>query len=469
MPKDYTNALEGARDGAKVQKVSTRATPRRTNPAATPGDDASQGQKTSPIEHHPEFPAATPGADAIVEMQPSTTPHQRTNPALAGETDQQRLESHIPLVGLHNTTGQSAMVDQTIRADEGDGPTPDSGPVCLSPSPTKSRRKAGETDRSTIDAQRVGVGLRNSGSNAGQVGGDHKDRDAQDAVEIPDLRWSDPIVAEIVQLHRMRRRWIKAKNALILQGKAFGRAVCAGDKVAGTAAYDRVMAGKAAPDDSALEIALMPFGAAIAHFETSLGPIEKRLEKLAKQLPIAPFVESTHGLGYGSVAAIVGEAGDLSKYPSVAGVWKRMGLAVIDGDGRQRRVADAERALIHGYNPERRSVMWNAGNGIIGGMGNGKRPPAGADLADMGWTEYQTLFVERLRYEADREPAMRLTDTKEGKESYTKHAAARAKRYVEKRLLRDLTAAWRQAVGHIASVTQSCSADRQPLPNEVHE
>ncbi|MDF3606524.1 hypothetical protein PE067_10470 [Paracoccus sp. DMF-8] len=107
---------------------------------------------------------------------------------------------------------------------------------------------------------------------------------------------------------------------------------------------------------------LLPF-LATAEIFGNLVTSAKRIEKLAKQLPIAPWVASVRGLGWGSVAAIVGEAGDLSQYPSVAGVWKRLGLAVFDGS-RQRKCADAELALMHGYNPERRSVVWNMADSL---------------------------------------------------------------------------------------------------------
>jgi hypothetical protein len=440
---DQFNALEAVRATAMESKNTAIEMPLPTNPAP-PGGDASASRNTKSSEHHPELPPETAGADARKVKNASQHSHQRNYPASAGAGGQSARDCQDTSVPRDETTGQDMLADH--RGNAGDGAAPDtkSSPFARSAAPKKSRRKAGQ-----------------------QVGPDHVSGATPIEEERPDLRWNDPIVAEIVQLHRMRRRWLKASNALILQGKAFGRSICDGDKDAGTAAYDRVMAGNATPADDDLTLALIPFGAAIAHFETSIKPIERRLEKLAKMLPIAPFVAATRGLGWGSVAAIVGEAGDLSKYPSVAGVWKRMGLAVIDGDGRQRKRADADKALIHGYNPERRSVVWNAGNNVVGGMGNGKRPLSGEDIdARDDWTAYERMFVARLRYEAARDPAMRLPDTKEGKESYTKHAAARAKRYVEKRLMRDMTASWRAAVGHVDLAHLGAGADRHTSSEE---
>lgn len=425
------NSPTGERDVPQDRRNPDDTSTSRENPAATPGEQATEAEKSSYPKPVPTNPPCGAGDDAIKNRKPIHLEHHPTHPASAGGGGHGTVETHP----------EPAAAQVSASDGGGDAPVEGSKPWLASASHTKSRRKAGE------------------------VGADPNGGDTNAAAERPDLRFSDPLVAEIVQLHRMRRRWMKAKNALILQGKAFGRAVCDGDKEAGSAAFDRVIGGKAGPGDDTLIIALAPFAAAIARFDEDIGPIEKRLVKLAKGLPIAPFVESVKGLGWSSVATIVGEAGDLSAYPSVAGVWKRMGLAVIDGDGRQRKVADADRAMIHGYNPERRSVVWNAGNNVIGGMGNGKRPLSGEDVDGReDWTPYEKLFVHRLRYEAARDPAMRLPDTKEGKESYTRYAAARAKRYVEKRMLKDMTLAWRRAVGQSSPENQSRLADR-PICN----
>lgn len=267
---------------------------------------------------------------------------------------------------------------------------------------------------------------------AGQVNDVQVSEETHVVIDAIDLRFTDPLVAEIVQLHRMRRRWMKAKNALILQGKAFGRAVCDGDKEAGTAAFDRVMKGKAGPDDAVLVMVLMPFAAAIEHFDETIHPINLRLEKLAKKLPIAAWVQSVTGLGFGSVAAIVGEAGDLSKYPSVSGVWKRMGLAVIDGDGRQRKVASADAALIHGYSPERRSVVWVMADSMA------KLQRTWIDKETGEVRKAPGIYGEVLEREKDKALAAGLSKA---------HAEARGKRHMSKAVLRDMTLEWRRASG----------------------
>lgn len=259
-----------------------------------------------------------------------------------------------------------------------------------------------------------------------------------------DLRFADPLVAEIVQWHRMRRRWMKAKNALVLQGKAACRGLTEGDKDAANAMWDRIAKGKGQPDDHLGMIVTAPFLAAAEQFDSELARIGRDMEKLAKRLPIAPWVKTVTGLGWGSVAAIVGEAGDLSKYPSVAGVWKRMGMAVIDGDGRQRKVASAEGALIHGYSPERRSVVWVMADSMA--------------KLQRTWFDKETGEVRKPAgpygevLEAEKAKALEKGLSKI-------HAENRAKRHMSKRILRDMTVEWRRAVGHLSAETQAAEAD----------
>jgi hypothetical protein len=58
---------------------------------------------------------------------------------------------------------------------------------------------------------------------------------------------------------------------------------------------------------------------------------EREMETLAKQLPVAPWVETVPGMGYLGLATIIAETGDLSMYSNVAKVWKRLGYAPFDG------------------------------------------------------------------------------------------------------------------------------------------
>lgn len=161
----------------------------------------------------------------------------------------------------------------------------------------------------------------------------------------------------------------------------------------------------------------------------------KRMEKLAEQLPVwSAFGDAVRGFGPGSLAVIVGEAGDLALYASDAKLWKRMGLAVIDGvrQGGLRSNASKEDWIMHGYSPVRRSRMWNIGDAMIKGNRDGV---------------YRAAYLRRKAYEHAREPEMSKL-----------HAHRRAQRYMEKRLLRDLWRAWRRTTASVAMPIVDLSA-----------
>lgn len=291
-----------------------------------------------------------------------------------------------------------------------------------------------------------------------------------------------PVIAEIIQLWRMRQRWHRAEKSLILQGKAICRSYLAVDdlhddnekvrtkaqnavKAAANKLFDSARDGKDV--DPAVHAALMPFLMSIGEtFEPQRAALERRLKKLARRLPVFPWAKGVYGFGELSLAAIVGEAGDLGGYSNPAKLWKRMGLAVINGE-RQRKKSDIEEAAAHGYRPARRSVMWNIGGGLIGGMGHGPRPRVGedVDLRD-DLSVYQKTFIRFVREEVTKvSPTWNgpdhARDPVERKgaifESYSSHAANRAKRRVEKRFLVDLLIAWR-AAGHTVGENQRISA-----------
>jgi len=140
---------------------------------------------------------------------------------------------------------------------------------------------------------------------------------------------------------------------------------------------------------------------------------QKELLKLVKPLPIMAWAGAVKGLGLPSVAAIIGEAGDLGNYSNPGKLWKRMGLAVIDGKSQGKRT-NAEEALRHGYSPVRRSEMHVIGDCLV---------RAGGPYAD--------LYRARKATEMEREGITKM------------HAHKRALRYIEKRLLREMWQAWR--------------------------
>lgn len=179
------------------------------------------------------------------------------------------------------------------------------------------------------------------------------------------------------------------------------------------------------------EAVIRAAGLAREPFESIEKDALKNMEKLARQLPAwKEFGEDVRGFGATSLGVIVAEAGDLSNYPTIAKLWKRMGLAVMGGvrQGGLGKNAGKEAWIEHGYNPLRRSRMWNIGDAMIKGNRDGV---------------YRTVYLERKAFELARDPEMKPIQ-----------AHRRAQRYMEKRLLKHLWQAWRRT--HYSVFSETC-------------
>lgn len=264
----------------------------------------------------------------------------------------------------------------------------------------------------------------------------------------------EQIIPPLVEYSKLWMIAIRQKNRILNAAMAMCRRFCmtdgldwndTKDREKITAAGSNLWKGWLGGKYPNLDPVLLPFKEAINPLEAWVKRIEKSIEDLAKDLPVwSEWGEGVFGLSAKKLGQVVGLAGGLDRFQSPAALWKRMGLAVIRGE-RQRRVSDAELAIEHGYNAERRALMWNVGAKLIDGMGHGPRLMVGEDIDSRDdLTPYQKLFLHRLRYEAEKDPKHLRPATKEGKESYSAHAANRAKRYVEKRFLRDLWRQWKR-------------------------
>jgi len=245
-----------------------------------------------------------------------------------------------------------------------------------------------------------------------------------------DGRAVDPtLIGDLRELWRQRVDLHRAEKSLTLQIKAKCRRVMEGDKKEGEKMYTSMLNGQKMSGATEVRMASEPFINARAIINAERAQTEKLLAKLAKQLPVWPWVESVRGFGALSLAGIIGEAGDLSMYANPAKLWKRMGLAVM-ADGRQRRVTGGD-AIEHGYCPHRRSLIWNIGETIVKGTIRKVKDDAGEDTGERtALNEYGQIYLDRKSYETDR------VET-------AAHAHNRAKRYMEKRLLRNLWREWR--------------------------
>lgn len=228
------------------------------------------------------------------------------------------------------------------------------------------------------------------------------------------------LILRIRESWRMRQRWHRAEKSLVLQAKAICRWSTAGDKDEADKLFARISKGGSV-NEPMLELALQPFLSSIAQFAELRKGLEKDLRQLARQLPVWTWAVEIRGFAEFGLAMIVGEAGDLGKYRNHSCLWKRMGLAVMDGtrQGGLSKTAAAEDWIAHGYSPTRRSVMFNIGDPLI-------------KLNQTG--EYRSAYLARKEYELARDPEMQPMK-----------AHRRAQRYMEKRLLKHLWQAWRRA------------------------
>ncbi len=255
------------------------------------------------------------------------------------------------------------------------------------------------------------------------------------------------IIDVIRETHRRRQDLHRAEKSLTLQIKAICRRLCAGALAAqwksgeiteadyrkrtksdADKLYDAVAKEQPHPLFLAATLNTASFFEARAIFEKRRAQTEKELERLAKTLPIAGWVLQLKGLGLGSLAAIVGEAGDLSNYATHSKLWKRLGLAVIDGGHQKRAKGDA--AIAHGYCPTRRAIVWNIGQCVLKAQSARIDKEAGEELKPAG--AYRLIYDARKAHELARAPDMKPI-----------HAHNRATRYMEKKVVRDLWRAWR--------------------------
>lgn len=258
------------------------------------------------------------------------------------------------------------------------------------------------------------------------------------------------LVAEIRETHRRRQDFHRAEKSLTLQIKAIGRRLGSEDHSSAETqtgsvdaaaliddAEDEVQTSQdtQCSDDLVLGIAVSPLVEARQRIKQSRMEVERQLTKLAKRHPVyATFVEPLHGFGALGFAQIIGEAGDLSKYSNPAKLWKRMGLAVINGKS-QRRVKGAE-AIEQGYSPARRAVMFCIGDSLL------KKQNAYKELYDARKQfEREKALADGLIIRAKKKNDPRNDDPPGIRTNLCIHR--RAQRYAEKRLLRDLWRVWR--------------------------
>lgn len=262
-------------------------------------------------------------------------------------------------------------------------------------------------------------------------------------------------MAELREQHRQRQDFHSAEKRLTNQIKAIARrmsAVRTSDDAQRARDDGAAEEGEDRSQDDAQEQTLPALPADSPHALVSLGlsearaliskhrkAREKRMADLARQLPVWAWVEKVRGVGPLGLAQLVGECGDIGTYANPAKLWKRMGVAVINGE-RQRRVSgDAELAIAHGYSPTRRAILYNLGVALL-------KQNKDAD----GDGPYRALYLKAKAKYSERPPCGNKAATgyvcrnKEGTGCALGHVHNRARRVMEKEFLVDLWCSWRR-------------------------
>lgn len=150
---------------------------------------------------------------------------------------------------------------------------------------------------------------------------------------------------------------------------------------------------------------------------------------LARQLPVVQWAESIRGFALPSLAAIVGEAGDLSWYRNPAKLWKRFSLHVIGVKASKRVKGDATQEFV----PRRRAEMHVIGDNLV---------RAGGPYADL-YRARKVYEIEKLAAQGiGVKPESQISEKDRDKFMSAGQVHKRALRYIEKRLLVNLWRVW---------------------------
>lgn len=174
---------------------------------------------------------------------------------------------------------------------------------------------------------------------------------------------------------------------------------------------------------------LYPFIVAYLPIEAERKRAEKEMEGYVERLPIFEWFNSIPGVAKLATATIIGETGDLHNYSTVSKVWKRMGLAVINGERQGNNLkGNKEKAFAHGYNKHRRSAMFVIGDSVMK-----KRNT----IPNKYGMRYDTMRARLIAEHPD------WVNPKDGR---CKHAHLAAQRVMEKDILKDAWKQWRRVM-----------------------
>lgn len=421
---DAFNALPGQSYSVRPLPVRNPHDGRRTDTEFTPGQRSTEAHLSN-AGSEPEFPIG----------QEKGAPHYRS---ADGEDERCRLEDSNPWPSDYKS---DALPTELSRPDSCDTPLTSEvseGPALLASGETES---ISGLFRHDTQRELAGGGTEFS---EGHRDGDDLSIHAL-AEPIPDVghaatetQRSNADIGEtlalIVENWRARQDFLRARMRLELQAQAVCRRYCDGDKAEAAKLWAKVKKDR----DHELLVWLEPYILAMVPLDTAKHKVELKLAKLARDLPVYDWAKSVSGFGDVSLAAVVGECAiGPGEYRTVSALWKRMGMAVFDGQ-RQRKVS-GDAAIEQGYNPTRRSLMWNIGCCLIKAQIRSEKDEKGKKVEGSEYAigEYGQLYLDRKQYLRERSEV-----AEQPMPPFMLHK--NAQRYIEKRLLRELWKAWRR-------------------------
>jgi hypothetical protein len=215
--------------------------------------------------------------------------------------------------------------------------------------------------------------------------------------------------------------------------------------------------GTQEPNALSAIIDLIPINAQSRNlWDTRREEVEAKMASLVVALPAWPYVETVRGIGARGFAVLVAEAGiPIGEYRTVSGLWRRLGLAVINGE-RQRKKTDLEQAALHRYNPTRRAEVWAFCSDVMfRHQWAGDKDEKGKDPKKTGKPIavpahaiglYGEIYARRRAY-----TAQRIADTADlpagHRDKWTKGRCHNdARRIMTKELLKHLWIKWRKPI-----------------------
>jgi len=222
-----------------------------------------------------------------------------------------------------------------------------------------------------------------------------------------------------------------AEQRITLQAKSICRRLAGGTKE-GQALYTAVVKNEEHPLGVIAAANIGPMLEAREPLTAEKKRRERILKKVVKELPVwEEFAEPINGFGPLGLAMIIGESGPLDNYSNESKLWKRFGLAVINGE-RQRRMT-GQRGIEQGYSPLRRSLMYVIGDALTRKANKYRDARDARKVIETERAEAKGLIVL---------PAAQIPKAEAHLYMSVGHIHNRANRYVQKRLLRDLWRAW---------------------------